>query len=160
MRPIGLGGETVGGSLERAPSGFDFLGQRGYSFHYLRMILSTNLPELTGPMNDASSPTCVLPTTSPSVVRRSPNACHEWVLANLPGASGNDRLVVVLLREFGAGNRLELRQQTWADGLGWFTQSSLPISAEQLTGLRAALGAVPPAARSTRPIGAWHAESA
>lgn len=98
---------------------------------------------------------------------RLPDSCHENILANLPGATDSDRLLVVLLQQFGSGTRLELRQQTWAAGLGWFTQSSLPISREQLAGLRAALGTAQiPARRSANrgvadvAVAGWHAESA
>lgn len=64
----------------------------------------------------------------------------EILLSVVPGATDNDRLLLVLRQQFGDGTQLELRQQSWADGIGWFTQSSVSIHPEQLDSVRAALG--------------------
>ncbi len=63
---------------------------------------------------------------------------NECVLAILPGRHENERLAVVLLS--GATNGLVLRQQTFGDGIGWFTQKSMELAPHQLASLRTALG--------------------
>jgi hypothetical protein len=63
----------------------------------------------------------------------------EVLLAEIPGSSENERLAVVH-RHDAAGSRIELRQQTWGEGIGWFTQTTLPLAPQQLADLRAALG--------------------
>jgi hypothetical protein len=59
------------------------------------------------------------------------------VLATIPGRSDNERLLVLFSV---ADAALTLCSQTWADGVGWFTQGSVRIDSEQLGQLRAALG--------------------
>jgi hypothetical protein len=66
----------------------------------------------------------------------------EAVLAVIPGDNDDHRLILVHCHD-AAGSRMELRQQTWGDGLGWFTQNSMPLLPEQVGQLRAALGAAP-----------------
>lgn len=63
----------------------------------------------------------------------------EVMLAEIPGSSENERLAVVH-RHDATGSRIELRQQTWGEGIGWFTQTTLPLAPQQLADLRAALG--------------------
>jgi hypothetical protein len=63
----------------------------------------------------------------------------EVMLAEIPGTNENERLAVVH-RHDGSGSRIELRQQTWGEGIGWFTQTTLPLAPQQLAELRAALG--------------------
>lgn len=64
----------------------------------------------------------------------------ETVLATLPSSSDRERLVVVLSHAPDGSTQLELRQQSWGDGLGWFTQSSVQLEPEQVAGLRQSLG--------------------
>jgi hypothetical protein len=78
----------------------------------------------------------------------------EVLLAEIAGSNENERLAVVH-RHDAAGSRIELRQQTWGEGIGWFTQTTLPLAPQQLADLRAALGGTSVAkprefARSTR----------
>ena len=63
----------------------------------------------------------------------------ETVLCYLPGEGPTERLAVVCC----GGQRYELRQQSWGNGLGWFTQSSVTIDANQAKSLRNVLGANP-----------------
>jgi hypothetical protein len=72
----------------------------------------------------------------------------EVILAEIPGASENERLAVVH-RHDATGSRVELRQQTWGEGIGWFTQTTLPLAPQQLADLRAALGGTSVAAPRT-----------
>src|SRR5687768_2711628 len=64
----------------------------------------------------------------------------ETVLSTLSGSSERDRLLVVLVQEPGSGSRLELRQQSFGEGVGWFTQSSVGLEPHQVAELRGALG--------------------
>lgn len=79
--------------------------------------------------------------------------CQETELSAVYGANDRERLLVVLCHAE-AGSHLELRQQSWSDGLGWFTQSTVRLEPHQVASLRGALGsgmkqaAPAPAARS------------
>ena len=64
----------------------------------------------------------------------------EVLLASIPGASDEERLLVVHTRGAGGQSVILLRQQTWGEGVGWFDQSSVSIEPEQLGQLRLALG--------------------
>jgi hypothetical protein len=75
---------------------------------------------------------------------------RETVLAELPGTSETER--VLLVHKLDAAtqqSQLELRQQSWAPRIGWFTQSSVFLTPDQVGSLRLALGTG--AARSNRP---------
>lgn len=75
----------------------------------------------------------------------------DTLLSVLPAAGPKDRLAVFLCHREGSSH-LELRQQSWGDGVGWFTQSSVRIDRSQLNGLRSALGVVRGAApQAARP---------
>lgn len=63
----------------------------------------------------------------------------ETVLATLPGVSDRDRVLVVLCQS-AAGSHVDLRQQSWGEGLGWYTQSSVQLDPSQVAGMRQALG--------------------
>jgi hypothetical protein len=65
----------------------------------------------------------------------------ETTLTTLPGSVENERLLVVLVQSAGAGSRMELRQQSFGEGIGWFTQSSVTLEPGQVAGLKNALGA-------------------
>jgi hypothetical protein len=61
------------------------------------------------------------------------------LIAALPGKSDNDRLAL-FLNPGSASGTLALCQQSWADGIGWFTQSKVDVDASQVGSLRQALG--------------------
>jgi hypothetical protein len=63
---------------------------------------------------------------------------HETVVSTLP-ASDIERLLVVLIQS-PDGSRMELRQQSFSKGIGWFTQSSVQLEPGQVAALRNALG--------------------
>ncbi len=63
----------------------------------------------------------------------------ETVLSSIP-ASETERLLVVLIRSPEAGSRMELRQQSFSKGIGWFTQSTVQLEPGQVAALRNALG--------------------
>jgi hypothetical protein len=67
------------------------------------------------------------------------NPAHDIVLSTISGATDKDRLLVVLSNEAGE-SRLELRQQSFGDGIGWFTQSTVALEPGQVAELRSALG--------------------
>lgn len=64
----------------------------------------------------------------------------EMVLCYLPGSSATERLAVVRCG-VGADQTFEIRQQSWGNGLGWFTQSCVAVQPEQVAALRNVLGA-------------------
>jgi len=63
----------------------------------------------------------------------------ETVLTTLP-ASEVERLLVVLVQSPEHGSRVELRQQSFSKGIGWFTQSTVHLEPGQVAALRNALG--------------------
>ncbi len=58
----------------------------------------------------------------------------------LPGSSEAERIAVVLCPSGEEGSRLELRQQSYSEGIGWFTQSTVQLEPSQVADLRGALG--------------------
>ena len=64
----------------------------------------------------------------------------DTVLANLAGSHERDRALVVLCGQ-GGETHIELRQQSWGEGVGWYTQSTVALEPAQIAGLRSALGA-------------------
>jgi len=73
----------------------------------------------------------------------------ETILATLPGASDDERMVVLLRNTPAEGSQIELCQQTWGEGVGWFNQTSVQLQPHQVAQLRTVLG-TGPAAGSTR----------
>jgi hypothetical protein len=68
-----------------------------------------------------------------------PMPATETILSTLP-ASEKDRLLLVLVQRSGEGSRMELRQQSFSPGVGWFTQSTVELEPTQVSQLRSALG--------------------
>ena len=64
----------------------------------------------------------------------------ETVLTTLPSASETERLLLVLVQSADAGSRIELRQQSFSNSIGWFTQSTVHMEPGQVAALRSALG--------------------
>lgn len=73
----------------------------------------------------------------------------EIVLSTLPSSHAGERVVVVLCQAANQPTRVELRQQSWGEGVGWFTQSTVPLDPDQVAQLRATLGSQVPS-RPTR----------
>ena len=65
---------------------------------------------------------------------------RECQLAALPGSHDCERLTVVLLQGEDGDSRVSLRQQTWAEGIGWYDQKRIDLDPEQLRQLRPVLG--------------------
>ncbi len=96
----------------------------------------------------------------------------ETVLTSLPASSETERLLLVLVQPAEGTSRVELRQQSLSNTLGWFTQSTVHLEPAQVAALRNALGqtTAKPAARLPREFStvrptAWqpkvvHAETA
>jgi len=63
----------------------------------------------------------------------------ETVLTAIP-ASDTERLLVVLVQSPEVSSRMELRQQSFSTGIGWFTQSTVQLEPGQVAALRNALG--------------------
>lgn len=66
---------------------------------------------------------------------------YETVLGVLPADTERERVLIIKTVTPGLEDRLELRQQTFGDGVGWFTQTSLPLSPSQVQQLRSTLSA-------------------
>ena len=65
---------------------------------------------------------------------------NETILNVFPAADDLHRLVIAIQQEEGhAASRLVLRQETYADDVGWFVQSCVAIEPEQVAGLKMAL---------------------
>ena len=64
----------------------------------------------------------------------------ESILNVFPSTDDLNRLVVAVQQEDGdPSSRLVLRQETFAEGVGWFVQSCVAIEPEQVAGLKMAL---------------------
>lgn len=74
---------------------------------------------------------------------------HECVLNTLPGSSDTERVVVVLVPLPEGGNKISLRQQNWAEGIGWYDQKCLDLEQEQFRQLRRGGASVHTARRSS-----------
>jgi hypothetical protein len=68
------------------------------------------------------------------------HALSEIILATIPGAREDEQLEVALCQIPGEGSKLELRQQTWGEGIGWYTQSRVRLDPQQVGELRGVLG--------------------
>jgi hypothetical protein len=75
----------------------------------------------------------------------------EIILATIPGARDDEQLEIALCQISGEGSQLELRQQTWAEGIGWFTQSRVRLEPHQVGELRGVLGTTGSRSRRTLP---------
>lgn len=73
----------------------------------------------------------------------------ETVLSSIP-ASDVERLQVVLVQGTDSGSHMELRQQSFSKGIGWFTQSRVKLEPSQVAALRNSLGTGSSGARSAR----------
>ena len=67
------------------------------------------------------------------------HSAKETVLSDIPALSDKERLLVVLIQS-PEGSRLELRQQSFGEGVGWFTQSTVQMEPGQVAQLRNSLG--------------------
>jgi hypothetical protein len=77
-------------------------------------------------------------------------AKRETTLATLAAASETERVVLMLVAKTD-GSVVELRQQSWGEGVGWYTQHSVELEPRQLAELKQTLGqAQRPAGDSTR----------
>lgn len=80
------------------------------------------------------------------------------LIAEIPSDSPDERLALVL-QFSGARSQLQLCQQSWAHGIGWFTQSRVDVKPEQIECLRQALGTPKAAARPhSFPPGGAHSQ--
>jgi hypothetical protein len=83
------------------------------------------------------------------------HASPEMVLGVLPAASDKERVLLVLVQTSDAGGvsatRMELRQQSFGEGIGWFTQSTVQLEPGQVADLRNMLGMTTAAAPTRRP---------
>lgn len=64
----------------------------------------------------------------------------ETLLSVLPGSNDQERVAVFLCHQGCGASCIELRQQSWGDGVGWFTQSKVLLEPDQVADLRDTLG--------------------
>ena len=69
-----------------------------------------------------------------------PTTKTEITLSTLPGTSERERVAVVLIQSATGGSYMELRQQSFGDGVGWFTQSSVTLEPHQVAEMRSVFG--------------------
>lgn len=76
----------------------------------------------------------------------------ETILNVFPSTDDLNRLVVAVQQEDGdTSSRLVLRQETFAEDVGWFVQSCVAIEPEQVAGLKMALsGPESPSGRGSK----------
>jgi hypothetical protein len=80
----------------------------------------------------------------------------ETILSDIPALSDKERLLVVLVQS-AEGSRLELRQQSYGEGVGWYTQSTVQMEPGQVAQLRNSLGQATSghSARLPKSFGQW-----
>ncbi len=76
------------------------------------------------------------------------------VLATIDSAHDDERLQLVLTREADGSSVISLQQQSWGEGIGWFTQSAVEMQPEQVAALRMSLGNNGLCCKPARPLGA------
>lgn len=64
----------------------------------------------------------------------------QTVLASLPGSAPHHRLQVALGQRPDGSLRIDLREQHYAEGIGWFDQRTLSLEPRQFQQLQAVLG--------------------
>ena len=74
----------------------------------------------------------------------------EASLTSLPAAVENERILVVLVQHPGEGSHVEMRQQSFGEGIGWFTQSTIRMEPGQVAALKSALGRTSTGPAATR----------
>lgn len=67
---------------------------------------------------------------------------NDVILAVLSDERDDERVVLVHRREFG-NHQILLRRESFSDDVGWFEQSSVAISSDQVGQLKQALGLLP-----------------
>ena len=75
-----------------------------------------------------------------SVDNRDNKDTLEFELASIDGADANSRLVIVLQSNAGVGHFV-LKRQTFGRDVGWYTQSEIEMTREEMVAMRSALGA-------------------
>jgi hypothetical protein len=63
---------------------------------------------------------------------------QQTLVTIIPGNDPNQRLALYL-RKSGQESGLTLVQESWAEGIGWFAQSSVDVDSEQLPTFRQSL---------------------
>lgn len=66
---------------------------------------------------------------------------HETLLQVLSSESSTSRVSLWMVRcEFSGESRLRMRQESYSDDVGWFTQTHLDLTPDQLSQLKGGLG--------------------
>ena len=62
------------------------------------------------------------------------------ILAVIPGSNDAERLLVVLVQPRSGPSQVSLRQQTWAEKIGWYDQKCIDLEPDQVRQLRGVFG--------------------
>ncbi|EAQ81130.1 hypothetical protein [Blastopirellula marina] len=66
---------------------------------------------------------------------------QEYTVNTVYASTDGERTAVVVCTNDAGDSHIEVRQQSWGgDRVGWFTQSSIRLAADQLAPMRQALG--------------------
>lgn len=68
---------------------------------------------------------------------------RETILSVLESDAPAKRVVVVMRQHPAGGSDLVLRHESWSENVGWFVQSCIELSGDQISDLRSVLGVVP-----------------
>ena len=77
-------------------------------------------------------------------------APRETLLGVLPGATADRRTAVTRRTGLCGAESVRLSDESFSPAVGWYSQSSVELAADQLAGLKALLATVPPTAAPVR----------
>ena len=69
---------------------------------------------------------------------------RQTVLAEIPGKTRNEQILVCLAGPAGETWKIELHQQRWAEGIGWYDQKVISLEPSQWRSLQQLLASPPP----------------
>lgn len=79
---------------------------------------------------------------------------RDTILAILDSETPGKRVVVAMRQLALGGSELVLRHESWSENVGWFVQSCVGLSGDQIGELRSVLGVVPSGRPKQRPFAA------
>lgn len=77
---------------------------------------------------------------------------RETILSVLESDTPGKRVVVAMRQLSRGGSDLVLRHESWSENVGWFVQSCVELSGDQIGELRSVLGVVPTRRPKQRPF--------
>lgn len=77
---------------------------------------------------------------------------RQTVIAEIPGSTRNEQLIVCLVESGGRGWKVELLDQRWAEGIGWYNQKVIDLEPAQWRALQQSFASHPQAAAMQTPL--------